>query len=95
MISLTKFLEAKVNPDTIDMEWIDNDGAVITADGYEAKIDRVDMSEVPNQLIGKVYYNNGPQDWIWDETGKCLQCKDEHGNPFRPSEKEMLLKNLD
>lgn len=95
MISLTSFLESKRDPNMIDMEWIDNDRPVITADGYEAKIDRVDMSEVPNQLIGKVYFNNGPQDWVWDETGKCLQCKDEHGNPFKPGDKEVLLKNDD
>lgn len=84
------------NPDALDMDWVNNDGPVITQGGIEAKIDEVDYKEIPNQLKGTVFYANGPQsDWIWDETGKCIQCKDRFGNGYRPGEEETLLKNTD
>lgn len=79
----------------LDMEWIDNDKPVHTKSGIDVKIDSVDMKEIPNQLHGTAYYSSGPIDgWVWDETGKCLQCKDEKGNPFRPGDEEMLLKKI-
>ena len=84
------------NSDSLDMDWINNDKPVITKGGYEAKIDDVDMTKIPNQLKGHVYTENGEIDgWVWDETGKCIQCKDKYGNGYRPGDEETLLKNND
>lgn len=84
------------NSDSLDMDWINNDKPVITKSGIEAKIDRVDMTKVPNQLHGTVYYNEGPvSGWVWDETGKCIYCKDKYGNGYRAGDEETLLKNQD
>lgn len=86
----------KKNPDSLDMDWINDDGPVITKGGYEAKIDDVDMTKIPNQLKGHVYTSDGEIDgWIWDETGKCIQCKNKFGNGYRPGDEETLLKNND
>lgn len=77
------------------MEWIDNDKPVILKSGIEVRINEVDLKEIPNQLHGTVYFDKGPiEGWAWDETGKCLQCKDEKGNPYRPGEEETLIKKL-
>ena len=49
-----------------------------------------------NQLHGKVFFSEGPVDgWVWDETGKCITCKDRYGNGYRPGDDETLLKNND
>ena len=79
----------------LDMEWINNDKPVITKGGIEAKITDVDYSEIPNRLLGTVYYSEGPQDgWVWDEDGKCITCKDKYGNGYRPGDDEILLKKF-
>lgn len=102
MKTLSKLLEEKMiqsnqsNPDKLDMDWINNDKPVITKSGYEVKIDSVDYKEIPNQLHGKVFFSEGPVDgWVWDETGKCITCKDRYGNGYRPGDDETLLKNND
>lgn len=96
MKKLSQILNEVANSDKLDMDWINNDRPVITKSGHEAKIDDVDMTHIPNQLKGKVYYETGEVDgWIWDETGKCIQCKDKYGNGYRPGEEETLLKNSD
>ena len=79
----------------LDMEWIDNEKPVHTKSGIDVKIDSIDMKEIPNQLHGTAFYASGPvEGWVWDETGKCLQAKDEKGNPFRPGEDETLTKKI-
>ena len=99
MKTLSKLLEEKMiqsNPDKLDIDWINNDKPVITKSGYEVKIYSVDYKEIPNQLHGKVFFSEGPVDgWVWDETGKCITCKDRFGNGYRPGDDEMLLKNND
>lgn len=96
MKSLTQYIYEQSTPSTkLDMEWIDNDKPVHTKSGIDVKIDSVDMKEIPNQLHGTAYYSSGPiEGWVWDETGKCLQAKDEKGNPFRPSDEETLVKKM-
>ena len=96
MKKLSQIVNEMTNSNKLDMDWINNNGAVITKLGIEAKIDDVDMTKIPNQLKGKVYYKTGEVDgWIWDETGKCIQCKDKYGNGYRPSDEETLLKKND
>lgn len=88
-------IEQSTSSTKLDMEWIDNDKPVHTKSGIDVKIDSVDMKEIPNQLHGTAYYSSGPiEGWVWDETGKCLQAKDEKGNPFRPGDEETLIKKM-
>ena len=98
MKKLRELLEEKLvqsASNKLDMDWINNDKPVILKSGIEAKIDEVDYKEIPNQVHGTVYYEKGAQDgWIWDETGKCIQCKDEYGNGYRPGDDEILSKKL-
>lgn len=102
MKSLTQYIaehisvyEQSTSSIKLDMEWIDNDKPVHTKSGIDVKIDSVDMKEIPNQIHGTAYYSSGPiEGWIWDETGRCLQAKDEKGNPFRPGDEETLVKKM-
>lgn len=96
MKKLSQIVNEMPDPNKLDMDWINNNRAVITKLGIEAKIDDIDMTKIPNQLKGKVYYETGEVDgWIWDETGKCIQCKDKYGNGYRPGDEETLLKKND
>lgn len=91
----TYITEQSTSSTKLDMEWIDNDKPLHTKSGIDVKIDSIDMKEIPNQLHGTAYYSSGPiEGWVWDETGKCLQAKDEKGNPFRPGDEETLLKKV-
>ena len=77
----------------IDMQWLNDKKPVQTHDGRNVSIDRIDYSVIPNQIIGKIKYDNGNVGYFkWSETGKCLLAHDKIGNPYKPSENDLLMK---
>lgn len=98
MKSLARYILEQTDDTLLDMDWINNDKPVITKSGLNVQIEDVDMTKIPNQLIGKVFYDGQEKPvvgWIWLENGDCVQCKDKYGNGYRPGEDEILIKKLD
>lgn len=90
MKSLSLFLEMRGN--ALDQKWLDAKKPVITKDGRNAIIEKIDYSSVPNKLIGKVSVNDELFDFEWDDSGICLKASDKMGNSCKPSEKDNLVK---
>lgn len=78
----------------IDSQWINDEKPVQTKGGNQVIITKVDMSEVPNKIIGKVKYNEDLFEFEWDENGICLKATDQRGNPKRPDESDNLVKAI-
>lgn len=76
----------------IDDNWLNNRKPVMTKDGRNVLIEKIDYSEVPNIIYGKVASNDKVFDFRWEDTGKCIEAQDKMGNPCAPDENDTLVK---
>ena len=76
----------------LDDDWLNNEKPVMTHDKRQAIILDIDISKVPNVIIGKVKVGDKLCDYKWDDTGHCTYSTDEHGNPTWPSKEDDLVK---
>lgn len=90
MRSLSLFLEMRGG--ALDQKWLDAKKPVMTKDGRNAIIEKIDYSSVPNKLIGKVSVNDNLFDFEWDDSGICLKAADKMGNACKPTENDNLVK---
>lgn len=90
MKTLQMFLEMRGN--AIDQKWLDAKKPVMTKDGRNALIEKIDYSNVPNRIIGKVSDNDKLLNYEWDDSGICLTASDKMGNSCKPEEKDNLVK---
>lgn len=90
MKKLSEFVNE--SSEDIDEQWINDDKPVKTKDGRQAIIKRIDMTKVPNVLIGTVKIGDKLVDYEWDEYGKCLKAKDQYGAGKRPDDSDRLIK---
>lgn len=84
--------EMATKNDAIDDEWINNDKPVKTEDGRQVIVTKVDMTKVPNIIIGQVKMQSKLFDYEWDENGKCTKASDQYGNPKKPTDSDNLVK---
>lgn len=96
MKSLIQYILKEQQFNKIDMDWIDNENPVCTIDGRQVNVKRVDYKEVPNIIIGEVYYKDSDiwQEFRWDDTGRCKSAKDAKGNGYAPGQNDNLVKVL-
>lgn len=93
MKKLSEFVnEAKGKP--IDYQWINDEKPVMTKDGRQAIIKKVDMDEVPNIIKGVVKWKDKLLDYEWYDDGTCKKAIDLMGNPKKPDEADMLVKAI-
>lgn len=93
MKKLSEFVnEAKGKP--IDDQWINDEKPVMTKDGRQAIIKKVDMDEVPNIIKGIVKWKDKLLDYEWYDDGTCKKAIDLMGNPKKPDEADMLVKAI-
>lgn len=93
MKSLNEYI-LEMKGDDIDEQWINDKKPVITKDGRQVIIKKIDYSEVPNIIIGTVSWKQKLLDYKWDlETGECKEAKDFMGNPKKPDDSDKLIKN--
>lgn len=85
-----KFYEAKGDP--INDQWINDERPVMTADGRQVIVTKIDMKEVPNIIHGKVKMKEELFDYQWEDNGKCIKAVDQIGNPKRPDQSDKLVK---
>jgi len=91
MKTLTQRLN-EVKGQDIDEQWLNDEKPVMTKDGRQVIVTKVDMSKVPNVVHGQVKMKNELFDYEWEETGKCLKAVDSLGNPKRPDDADTLVK---
>lgn len=93
MKSLNDYI-LEMKGDDIDEQWINDKKPVITKDGRQVIIKKIDYSEVPNIIIGMVSWKQKLLDYKWDlDTGECTEAKDTMGNPKKPDDSDKLIKN--
>ena len=88
----TYILETK--GDCIDDQWLNDEKPVMTKDGRQAIITKIDLDEVPNIIHGKVKIKNDLVDYEWLDDGTCQKAIDQYGNPKKPVESDNLVKAI-
>ena len=88
----TYILETK--GDSIDDQWLNDEKPVMTKDGRQAIITKIDLDEVPNIIHGKVKIKNDLVDYEWLDDGTCQKAIDQYGNPKIPVESDNLVKAI-
>ncbi len=88
----TYILETK--GDSIDDQWLNDEKPVMTKDGRQAIITKIDLDEVPNIIHGKVKIKNDLVDYEWLDDGTCQKAIDQYGNPKKPVESDNLVKAI-
>lgn len=80
--------------DTIDAQWINDEKPVITKDGRQVIITKVDIKEFPNVIYGQVKMKDKLFDFEWLDDGTCRKACDLIGNPKQPNESDNLVKGV-
>lgn len=80
--------------DMIDDQWLNDEKPVITADGRQVIITKVDYSEVPNIIYGQVKMSDKLFDYQWNENGLCIKALDKMGNPKKADDADKLVKAI-
>lgn len=78
----------------IDDQWINDEKPVMTKDGRQVIITKVDLSQVPNIIKGKVKMDDKLYDYEWLDNGTCQKALDKFGNPKRPDAADSLVKAI-
>ena len=86
----TYILETKGDP--IDDQWLNDEKPVMTKDGHQVIITKIDLDEVPNVIHGQVKIKNELDDYEWLDDGTCQKAIDQYGNPKKPVESDNLVK---
>lgn len=80
--------------DAIDDQWLNDEKPVMTKDGRQAIIKKIDLEEVPNIIYGEVKWNDKLLEYEWLEDGTCRKAIDRMGNPKKPHESDNLVKAI-
>lgn len=91
MKTLTQRLD-EVKGQPINDQWLNDEKPVMTKDGRQVIVTKVDMSKVPNIIHGQVKMKDDLFDYEWEETGKCVKAVDNLGNPKKPDDADTLVK---
>lgn len=93
MKTIQQFINEQQNK-PIDDQWLNDEKPVKTVGGNQVIITKIDKSEIPNIINGKVKFGEDLFDYEWDENGICLKAVDQRGNPKKPSENDNLVKAI-
>ena len=94
MKSLSEYLLNEKAGDEIDDQWLNDENPVMTKDGRQVIVVKVDMKEVPNIIHGKVKMKEKLFDYEWYEDGTCKKALDQIGNPKKPDDSDVLVKGI-
>lgn len=94
MKSLSEYLLIEKAGDEIDDQWLNDENPVMTKDGRQVIVIKVDMKEVPNIIHGKVKMKEKLFDYEWYEDGTCKKALDQMGNPKKPDDSDVLVKGI-
>lgn len=80
--------------DIIDDQWIQDEKPVMTANGNQVIITKVDYNEVPNIIYGSVKIKDKLFEYEWLDNGTCQKATDQYGNPKQPDKSDNLVKAI-
>ena len=80
--------------DAIDEQWLNDEKPVMTADGKQVIITKIDYEEVPNVIHGSVKIKDKLFEFEWLEDGTCQKSLDRYGNPKQPDDNDKLVKAI-
>ena len=83
-------METKGDP--IDDQWLNDEKPVMTQDGRQVIVTKIDLKEVPNIIHGQVKMKEKLFDYEWMDDGTCQKALDQLGNPKKPVEADNLVK---
>lgn len=93
MKSLQEFI-LETKGDSIDDQWINDEKPVMTKDGRQVIITKIDYDEVPNIIHGQVKMKDKLFDYEWNDEGLCTKALDQLGNPKKADEADKLVKAI-
>ena len=94
MKKISEYLLKERKEDPIDDQWIQDEKPVMTKDGRQVIITKVDYKEVPNIIYGHVKMDEKLFEYEWDEDGMCMKALDKFGNPKKSDESDNLVKAI-
>lgn len=80
--------------DPIDEQWLNDERPVMTADGKQVIITKIDYEEVPNIIKGSVKIKDKLYEFEWNDSGICTKALDQYGNPKQPDDNDKLVKAI-
>lgn len=93
MKSITQYI-IEQKGDQIDDQWLNDEKPVMTKDGRQVIITKIDYEEVPNIIHGEVKIGTKTFKYEWDDTGVCTKALDKMGNPKKPNDADQLVKMI-
>ena len=78
----------------IDDQWIQDEKPVMTKDGRQVIITKIDYSEVPNIIYGEIKMKETLHKYQWNDIGICIKALDRLGNPKKTDESDNLVKAI-
>jgi hypothetical protein len=78
--------------DMIDTQWLNDEKPVMTKDGRQVIITKIDIKEFPNVIYGQVKMGEKLFEYEWLDDGTCQKARDMIGNPKQPNEQDNLVK---
>jgi hypothetical protein len=79
---------------SIDDQWLQDEKPVMTKNGKNVLITKIDISVVPNVIIGQVKVGETSQEFNWQDDGTCIKAADKYGNPKQPDDNDRLVKAI-
>lgn len=96
MKKLTEYIEKEpileTKGDPIDDQWLNDENPVMTKDGRQVIVTKIDLKEVPNIIHGQVKMKDKLFEYEWLDDGTCQKATDNLGNPKQPHESDNLVK---
>lgn len=80
--------------DAIDDQWLQDEKPVMTKNGKPVLVTKIDISEVPNIVIGQVKIGDAAFEYRWQDDGTCIKAVDNMGNPKQPDKNDALVKAI-
>lgn len=94
MIDLRKYILKEQKGDVIDDQWIQDENPVMTKDGRQVIITKIDYDEVPNVIHGQVKMDDKLFEYEWNDDGICTKAVDRFGNPKKSEMSDNLVKQV-
>lgn len=94
MKSLSEYLMLEQKGSAIDDQWLNDEKPVMTKDGRQVIITKIDMKEVPNIIYGQVKMKEKLFDYEWYDDGTCKKALDQLGNPKKADDADILVKAI-
>ena len=92
MKDLEQFILEQNKGEDIDDQWLNDEKPVMTSDGRQVIITKIDYDEVPNIIHGKVKMKDKLFEYEWLDDGTCQKAVDNLGNPKKADEADKLVK---